>query len=77
MTIPWFARCCLIGSLLLGGSASWAAEDWPQFRGPTQQGWAKDAKTPLEWSESKGVKWKTALPGEGWSSPVGGMAKSG
>ncbi|MGV3533577.1 MAG: PQQ-binding-like beta-propeller repeat protein, partial [Chthoniobacteraceae bacterium] len=70
MTFSSFARWCLAGSLLLGGGALWAGDDWPQFRGPGQQGWAEGAKTPLEWSESKGVKWKTPLPGEGWSSPV-------
>ena len=25
---------------------------------------------PLTWSEAEHVKWKTPLPGEGWSSPV-------
>jgi len=25
---------------------------------------------PLTWSEQEHVKWKTAIPGEGWSSPV-------
>ena len=40
-----------------------------QFRGPAQAH-ADDAKIPLTWSETEHVKWKTALPGEGWSSPV-------
>jgi len=42
---------------------------WTQFRGPAQ-GHADDAKLPLTWSETEHVKWKTPLPGEGWSSPV-------
>ena len=25
---------------------------------------------PFEWSESRNIAWKTALPGQGWSSPV-------
>lgn len=25
---------------------------------------------PLEWSESRNVRWKTPVPGRGWSSPV-------
>ena len=25
---------------------------------------------PLNWSETQNVKWKTAIPGKGWSSPV-------
>ena len=44
--------------------------DWPQFRGPGGQGDVGNVALPLQWSESEGVKWKTALPGRGWSSPV-------
>ncbi|MEQ1859911.1 MAG: PQQ-binding-like beta-propeller repeat protein [Chthoniobacteraceae bacterium] len=52
--------------------ASFAGDSWPQFRGPLQNG-VSDAKAlPLEWSEQKNVKWKTEIPGEGWSSPIVG-----
>ena len=43
---------------------------WPQFRGPDGQGRTAEAKLPLAWSETEGIKWKTPLPGRGWSSPV-------
>ncbi len=46
------------------------AEDWPQFRGPTGQGHSSERGLPLDWSESRNVKWKTPVPGRGWSSPV-------
>jgi outer membrane protein assembly factor BamB len=46
------------------------AEDWPQFRGPSGQGYSQEHNVPLEWSESKGVTWKALVPGRGWSSPV-------
>jgi outer membrane protein assembly factor BamB len=46
------------------------AGDWPQFRGPTGQGIAEDTSVPLEWSTQRHVRWKTAVPGAGWSSPV-------
>jgi outer membrane protein assembly factor BamB len=46
------------------------AEDWPQFRGPTGQGHSAERGVPLDWSESRNVKWKTPVPGRGWSSPV-------
>ena len=57
--------------LALFVSTSFAA-DWPEFRGPSGQGIASaPAKgLPLEWSETKNVRWKTAVPGRGWSSPV-------
>ena len=43
--------------------------DWKQWRGPGGQGHA-NAKLPTEWSETKNVKWRTPVPGKGWSSPV-------
>jgi len=43
---------------------------WPQFRGPTEQGWSDAKGLPLHWSEHDHVQWRTPLPGEGWSSPV-------
>jgi len=46
-----------------------AQADWKQWRGPTGQGHA-NAKLPTEWSETKNVKWRTPVPGKGWSSPV-------
>lgn len=44
--------------------------DWPQFRGPDGQGHSKEKNVPLEWSDEKNVKWKMAVPGKGFSSPV-------
>lgn len=43
---------------------------WPDYRGPTRDGQAPAANVPLEWSESHNVRWKTAVHGVGWSSPV-------
>lgn len=60
----------LVLLLLAGASASVQAEDWPQFRGPTGQGHATERGLPLEWSETRNILWKTAVPGLGWSSPV-------
>ena len=31
---------------------------------------ADEAKVPSQWSETQNVKWKTPIPGLGWSSPV-------
>ncbi|WP_428303933.1 PQQ-binding-like beta-propeller repeat protein [Lacipirellula sp.] len=56
--------------ILAAGATARAADAWPQFRGPTGQGDAQEERLPLEWNESEGIKWKTSLPGRGWSSPV-------
>jgi outer membrane protein assembly factor BamB len=45
-------------------------DNWPQFRGPTGQGHSAARGLPLTWSESQNVRWKTPVPGLGWSSPV-------
>jgi outer membrane protein assembly factor BamB len=63
-------RVILLASALLTAAHVLAAEDWPQFRGPTGQGISAETGLPLEWSESQNVRWKTAVPGIGWSSPV-------
>ena len=43
---------------------------WPQWRGPLGTGVAPHADPPLEWSETSNVRWKTAIPGLGHSTPV-------
>jgi outer membrane protein assembly factor BamB len=43
---------------------------WPQWRGPMGTGGAPDANPPVEWSESKNIRWKIALPGSGHSTPI-------
>jgi len=47
-----------------------AADDWPEFRGPTGQGIAPAVKPPVAWGTSKNIAWKQEIPGRGWSSPV-------
>jgi len=51
-------------------AASSAADNWPQFRGPTGDGVAAGAGYSAEWSESKNVLWKQPIHDKGWSSPV-------
>ncbi|MEE2642571.1 MAG: PQQ-binding-like beta-propeller repeat protein [Planctomycetota bacterium] len=63
-----------LGVLLLalnvaGFHSPLVSEDWPQFRGPDSDGHARGKPTPLEWSPTRHVKWKTEVPGLGWSSP--------
>lgn len=46
------------------------SQDWPEFRGPSGQGHSDERGLPLVWSETENVRWKTAIPGRGWSSPA-------
>lgn len=57
-------------ALVLFESASAAAVEWPQFRGPLGDGRVAKPGFPLRWSESENVAWKVKIPGEGWSQPV-------
>ena len=43
---------------------------WPHWRGPGTTGGALRGDPPVEWNESKNVKWKTEIPGKGHASPV-------
>jgi outer membrane protein assembly factor BamB len=44
--------------------------NWAQWRGPDMTGVSRTAKPPIEWSETKNIKWKVEIPGRGSSSPV-------
>ncbi len=59
-----------MAALCLMISSATAAEEWTEFRGPTGQGHSTATNLPLEWSATKNVVWKQAIPGSGWSSPV-------
>jgi outer membrane protein assembly factor BamB len=46
------------------------ADNWAHWRGPTGNGAATNAQPPVEWSSTKNLKWKVAIPGRGSGSPV-------
>ena len=69
----------VIGCLVVGLFAGtlWADEfsekrqaNWHQFRGPEATGVAPMGNPPVEWSETKNIKWKVAIPGRGSASPI-------
>jgi hypothetical protein len=43
---------------------------WHQWRGPQMNGASSNGNPPLEWSETKNIKWKVAIPGRGHSTPI-------
>jgi len=60
--------CLLATPVLLSPAAS--ASNWPQWRGPGGQGVSEEKDLPIEWGPTKNIKWKTAIPGRGHSSPI-------
>lgn len=65
----------LLPLALVGLGLVAAHADWPEFRGPSGNGHvatpgAQPVGLPLEWSETKNIVWKTAIPEKGWATPV-------
>ena len=69
---PLFPLFIAVMILLCGltGVSTRADDEWHQFRGPDGQGHSVATGLPIHWSETENIAWKTAIPGEGHSSPV-------
>jgi outer membrane protein assembly factor BamB len=69
-----FAANLMLACLLSGAGAQPGGEEaqhfWPQWRGPLGTGVAPHAQPPVQWSETKNIRWKSALPGKGHSTPI-------
>ena len=68
-----FAVCWLVAVPVVADEESGGAgaeHYWPQWRGPLGTGVALNSNPPVEWSESKNIRWKIALPGSGHSTPI-------
>lgn len=46
------------------------ADDWPNWRGPTNDGISKETGLPASFSLTKNLAWKFDLPGKGSSTPI-------
>jgi outer membrane protein assembly factor BamB len=64
-------KCNLLACLaVLALTVPAVADNWPQWRGPTNNGISKETNLPSEWSDTKNVVWKAAMPGMGGSTPI-------
>jgi outer membrane protein assembly factor BamB len=61
-----------LAALLLAAVAAPAAraENWPQWRGPHNDGVSAETNVPAEWGEGTNIAWKLPLPGMGGSTPI-------
>lgn len=55
---------------LMTNSFAQNISNWPQWRGPLATGAAEKGNPPVEFSETKNLKWKTPIPGKGHATPV-------
>ena len=60
----------VIASAGIALSAADSDRYWPQWRGPEGTGVSRLAKPPVEWSETKNIRWKKEIPGRGAGTPV-------
>jgi outer membrane protein assembly factor BamB len=56
-------------ALLLVASAA-CAENWPQWRGPNNDGTSSETGLPASWSATENLRWRVPLPGAAGSTPV-------
>jgi outer membrane protein assembly factor BamB len=71
--IPTFfllAVFLLSGKLTAQSGLSPYEKNWPQWRGPHMTGAAMYGNPPVEWSETRNIKWKTEIPGKGHATPI-------
>src|SRR2546423_2827117 len=71
MTISRFGLLpfCVV-LLLLFGSDAVVADNWPEWRGPQGTGICTETNLPSVWGTNQNIRWKTALPEPGNSTPV-------
>jgi len=61
-------RLCIL-ALFISVSGLFA-DNWPQWRGPHGTGVSGESTLPTRWSTNENVRWRTALPARGNSTPV-------
>jgi outer membrane protein assembly factor BamB len=59
-----------LAALLLAPALAAANDHWPQWRGPSLDGRSDSTGLPLEWSETRNVKWKAKLPSWSGATPI-------
>ena len=55
---------------LLAANVCASAADWPNWRGPAQNGSSPDTNLPVRFSKTENVKWAYDLPGASASTPI-------
>jgi outer membrane protein assembly factor BamB len=68
-------RCVICRSVMVLGAlvfliAAARAENWPHWRGPHNDGISGEINIPIDWSETRNIIWKLALPGMSGATPA-------
>ncbi len=57
-------------TLSLFSAATLHADNWPNWRGPLNNGVCTEKNLPVSWSPTENVAWKVSLPGPAGATPV-------
>src|SRR6188508_1584474 len=69
--LAFAARVCLAcAGCLVQPASEAAAQNWPQWRGPSSLGVSAEAGLPTRWSADENIAWRAPLAGLGTSSPI-------
>jgi outer membrane protein assembly factor BamB len=68
--LPLLAVGLFLITVAAAGPTKEQLANWHQWRGPLATGVAPDGDPPLTWDDKTNIKWKTAIPGRGTSTPV-------
>jgi len=70
LSVSAFAGIALSAVLPVTESLAEQSDQWGHWRGENGNSVSTTATPPTEWSDTKNVKWKVAIPGRGSGSPV-------
>ena len=63
-------NCLVLAAATLHVSTNAMADNWPSWRGPTQNGLSTEKDVPTRWSKDSNVLWNVELPGPAGSTPA-------
>jgi outer membrane protein assembly factor BamB len=66
--MPRFAFSAILLALVCRSAAR--AENWPQWRGPENNGVSSEKNIPATWSKTDNVAWRLPLPGPAGATPI-------
>ena len=66
----WVGMASVAIAVFVTAGAAVRAENWPQWRGPKNNGISNETNTPTKWSKTENVAWKLPMPGPGGATPV-------
>ncbi len=69
-SIPVCSALLSAAALLLTTPSTIAQENWPQWRGPNQNGFAANTGLPTTWDTETNIVWKAKLPSWSGGTPI-------